>query len=279
MPSFEYRPRRESFFEQQFSIDQRDFERNTGLLATELSRLSYSPQRNQFTEVPQTEQRRSIEVLWHAESSTLIVPPPTTGTITIKDLPVMAVPVVGFIDRTQPDVVVGCDRGARIYALAVHSMWGKVQEQRFPTLDGKMHFARLSTSLGLDVTSEALARIMEASTAEVNRQGKRINGKRPRIMFIDDLIASGATREQIMKSLREIGVLPKADISFAVMCGSGADVTGSGRRVSIPWHDNPDVIGVNYTRDGQPIPVRTEEARKVRRQLYRATSELVAKTK
>jgi hypothetical protein len=276
-PSFEYRPRRESFFEQQFSIDQRDFERNTGFQTSELSRLAYSPQRSQFTEVPQTEQRRGIEVLWHAESSTLIVPPPTTGTIAIKDLPVMAVPVVGFIDRTQPDVVVGCDRGARLYALAVHSMWGKSQEQRFPTLDGKMHFARLSTSFGLDVTSEALANILEASKREADRQGKRINGKRPRIMFIDDLIASGATREQIMRSLQEIGVLPKVDVSFAVMCGSGADVTGSGRRVSIPWHDDPDVIGVNYTRDGQPIAVRTEEARKVRRQLHRATRELVAK--
>lgn len=278
-PEFEYRPKRESFLEQQFFIDRRDFERNTGFQVRELSRLAYSPQSNQFTEVPQTEQRRDIEVLWHAESSTLIVPPPTTSTITIKDLPIMAVPVVGFIKNTQPDVVIGCDRGARIYALAVHSMWSKAQEQRFPTLDGKMHFARLSTSLGLDVTSEALEGILENSTAEANRRGKRINGKRPRIMFIDDLIASGATREQIMRSLQCVGVLPKADVSFAVMCGSGADVTGSGRRVSIPWHDNPDVIGVNYTRDGQPVAVRAEEARKVRRQLHRATRELVAKMK
>lgn len=273
-----YEPRR-SFFERQFFINSLDFEMNTGIPLRELSRLSYSPQRNQFSEVPQTEQRRSIEVLWHAASSTLVVPIPSTGTITIKDLPAMAVPVVGFIEQTQPDVVVGCDRGARIYALAVHSLWSnlKAQEQRLPTLDGKMHFARLSTSLGLNVTSEALARILEASTSEAKRQGKSINGKRLRIMFIDDLIASGATREQIMRSLKALGVLAEVDVSFAVMCGSGADVTGSRQRVSIPWHDKPDVIGVNYTRDGQPFPVRTEEARKVRRQLHKATRELVAK--
>src|SRR3989304_8887640 len=163
IPEFNHQPRQESFFEKQFFLNKIYFERNTGLYVDELTRMAYSSQENRFIAVPQTEQRRSLEVLFHSESSTIFVPPPTPGTITIKDLPVMAVPVVKFIDTTQPDVVVGCDRGAGVYALAVHSMWGKIQEQRLLTLDGKMHFARLSTSLGLDVTSEALFRIIKAS--------------------------------------------------------------------------------------------------------------------
>lgn len=272
-PSFEHQSGKGSFLEREFFLDEGNFERNTGFLLSELTRLSYSPSTNQFTEVLRSEQRRSTEVLYHAESSTLIVPPPTPGLITIEDLPVMAVPVVRFIDKVQPDVVIGCDRGARLYALAVHSMWDKLKgdEQRFPTLDRTIHFARLSTSLGLDVTSKALAQILEKSVQEAKRQGKGINRKRPKIMFIDDLIASGATREQIIESLKEIGVLPEVDVSYAVMCGSGADVTGNGRRVSIPWLDNADVIGVNYTKGGKPFPVRHQDARKVRRQLYIAT--------
>ncbi|OGM59037.1 hypothetical protein A3A75_05195 [Candidatus Woesebacteria bacterium RIFCSPLOWO2_01_FULL_39_10] len=265
--------------EQLFFISRRELKRNVGIPESEFSRLLFSLERNRFQEVERTEVKRGVEVLWHAESSTIVVPPPHAGTITMADLPVMAVPVVGFIDQTQPDIVVGCDRGARLYAIAVHAMWSKLKsgQERFPTLDSTMHFARLSTSLGTDVTSAALFRIVEKSTRESERHGKDINGNRLRIMFIDDWVSSGATRGQIMESLDAIGLLDKTDINFAVMCGESADVSGSSRRVSVPWQDNPPYIGVNYTRDGMPFAMRTNEAREMRSQLHRATRKVAHK--
>lgn len=279
---FEREPiRNPSRMEQLFFVSGREIERHVGIPEADLSRLVYSPDQNRFQSVEQNQPKRGIEVLWHAEGSTMIVPPPHAGTITMADLPVMAIPVVGFIDKTQPDIVVGCDRGARLYGVAVHAMWSKMKDgqERFPTLDSTMHFARLSTSLGLEVTSDALARIVESSTKEAKRQGKGINGKRPRIMFIDDWVSSGATREQIMESLDALGLLDKTDVNFAVMCGESADVSGSSRRVSVPWQDNPSYIGVNYTRDGMPVAVRTDEAKAVRSQLHKATRKVARKMK
>lgn len=276
-----YQPRRESFLERYFFLDRESLERHTEIDSRELSRLSYSVEQTRFRRVSENEPRRDVEILWHRETSTLIVPPPASGTIHTKDLATMALPVVGFIEQQRPDIVIGCDRGARIYAVTVHSMWSnfKAREQRFPTLDARLHFARLSTSLGSDITSQVLAKILEASIKEAEIQKKGFNGDRLKIMFIDDWISSGATRRHILKSLKAINVLSKVDVCFAVMCGGGADVAGTSRRVSVPWHDNPEVIGINYTRDGKPFPVRTEQALQIRRKVHMAAKELATKLK
>src|SRR5690606_814517 len=111
---------------------------------------------------PDRKAAQGSEVLWHNESQTLIVPPPAgAGDLTPADLAKMAVPVAGFIKETQPDVVVGCDRGGRLYSLAVYSLWGERNpKKRFPTLDGKLHFARLSTSVDDEAIDRSVARIV-----------------------------------------------------------------------------------------------------------------------
>lgn len=259
---------------------ERDFitllEKNTGFRARELSRLSFSLHDSTFYEVPKNEPRRSAEALWHADSATLIVAPPhDERPVTIEDLPQMALPVVGFIGKTQPDIVVGCDRGARFYAIAVYALWGRLRRIKFPTLDAKMHYARLSTSLRLEITAQALSRIITRSKIEAKAQNKKINGSRPRILFIDDLIDTGATRDQILRSLSYIGVRDEVDVNFAVMCGQFADVSGHNTWVFVPGQRTTSLIGVDYTKDGDPIVIRTKEVLEVRAKLHLSTRKFV----
>lgn len=282
MPSFEYRPPRpensgevKTPFEARFFIEPKRFEQQTGIPTREVTRLLYRPDDDTFQRVSRDAGRERGEVLHHGDSNTLVVPPPTGGTLSVADLAEMTVPVVGFIGKRQPDIVVGCDRGARLYGVAVHSMWNDMeqlgQQQHFPTLDRQLHFARLSTSLGVDVTSGALAHIIEASQQEAQRQGRQQNADKLGIMFIDDWISSGATRRQIMESIKRIGMQRDVNVSFAVMCGSGGDVSGGKGKGSVFWHDDPNIIGVNYTRDGYPVAKRTQEAKATRRSIHTAT--------
>lgn len=275
-PSFrtpEMHSNKNSYFERLFALSTREFERQTGIYADELRQFSYKDQ-----------PRMGLEAFKHREGqiTTLIIPPPTPGTISIEDLATMAVPVIRFIEQEKPDIVIGCDRGARIYSVAVHSMWNRLNSRegkKFSTLDEKLYFARLSTSLSVDITSVALAAIIRESMKEAKRQSKGFNGKRPKIMFIDDWVLSGATRRHILQTLKELDVLGKVDLSFAVMCGPGGDVSGAKNRVNVPWQDNPDVIGINYTKEGRVFPVRTESALKIRKRLHKATGELAIRLK
>jgi hypothetical protein len=271
------RERLSSRFEMLYGLDTSSFENQTGLQVDSLRRRIYSPTENTSRSTDSRE-RSFGEVLRSADKSTIVVPSPTSGKLTAAGLAEMSIPVVGYINQQQPDVVVGCDRGGRMYSLAVHAMHGEVRDaaQKFPTLDGKLHFARLSTSLETDVTAQALADILRVSVQEARRQGRGINGERPRIMFIDDWISSGATRRQINESLDRLGQADQVDVSFAVMCGSGADVSGGKLKAGVPWQDNPALIGVDYTKKGEPVAVRTEQSRKIRRDIHAATKRVAA---
>lgn len=273
----------ESVLEKRMFIRPERFQNEVGVPIQRFDRYSFSVDKNRFKKVPETRSPERGEVLLQQDNNILVVPPLGPGVLTIEDLAKMTVPVVGFIDKVQPDLVIGCDRGARIYGDAVHSMWGdlKGDQQRFPTMDNKLDFARLSTSLGETITSQALAHIIARNLEAAKRKGHPFTKEQLRLMFIDDWISSGATRRHILASLQaldfELG--KNIDVTFAVMCGSGGDATGSKNRKSAFWHDNPEIIGVDYNRDGYPHVVATEESRTVRRKIHRATQKLAAKLK
>lgn len=138
-----------------------------------------------------------------------------------------------------------------MYSLAVRSMHDELHGiGEFPTLDGRLHFARLSTSLPVTTTAQSLENILVTSEKEAERRRKDTNGDRMKLMFIDDWIVSGATRKQILQSLYHVGP-NNFDTVFAVMCGFGADVTGTPRRGTTPWDNNPQMLGIDYTA-GKP---------------------------
>lgn len=279
--NFEYifNRKQEAPLERNF-IDSSLLEENTGIRSDNLDMFRYSRTHEVFMPVTESTPKKGLEVLFHEATSTLIVPPPKSGILSTRDLAQMSLPVVGFIRKLKPDIIVGCDRGARLYSLAVHSMWrARYADEKLPTLSSQLHFARLSTSLPVEVTAIALRRIIEQSYNRAKQLGKRLNGENLRMMFIDDWIISGATREQILQSLDALGIGSLVQTSFALMCGTGGDVSGSSNSVSPPWHDNETVIGVGYTKKGKPYSVGTTEAKIIRRKLYKAVNEAAAALK
>lgn len=264
-----------SFYEI-FLVRRGDLENNTHIDSRSLERFSYAPKYG-FEKVEAERPRSGTELLYSSEARTLIVPPPTSRSLQVEDLAQMALPVVGYIDQIQPDIIIGCDRGGRMYTNAVERMnaalnAGKVHQ--LPTLDEKIHFAKLSTSIHKRYIVEALRGIMHTSMEQAQRTGKSPNGNKLRILFIDDWIASGRTRDHILEALQEVGVDSQA--YFAVMCGGNADVSG-GRLGSVPWQDDPTILGVDYDEYGKGYAVRTLEARRVRDRLQQAVRHLAKK--
>ncbi len=261
-------------------------EQNVGLELDSFKRLDFLPIQNRLvTALPESRaESRSAEVLWNQEAATLVVKPPASspalpagGRASVDDLAAMALPVAAFIDRLQPDIVVGCDRGGRLYSLAVFGTWNQRFEERFPTRSHSVNFARLSTAVDDRSIQMSLKSIVDRNTTrQQSRKGgrKRVLTPNPRFLFIDDWIVSGATRRHIISNLTQLGLYAGDNAYFAVMCGTGADATGNSRSLSVSWHDDPEQIGIDYGYSATAEPVRSQSALKLRRKLFRAIRRL-----
>ncbi len=206
--------------------------------------------------------------------------------INAEDLPTMALPVVEFMKEVQPHIVVGCDRGGRMYSLAVHGAWRQVTEgEPFPTLDGKIHFARISTTENEAALQGQFDRLVAAAKAQARMSGQELpDDEQLRVLFIDDWVCGGDTRRLTQRLASSHG----ARSYFAVMRGDGADVSGMpGDNQAKPgWSDDGTKTGVNYVTemtlgpDGQYYEaqtvhaIRSEEARQNRQRLQSAVAGL-----
>lgn len=198
-----------------------------------------------------------------------------------EDLPEMALPVLELIEQVQPHIVIGCDRGARLFGLAMHAAWQATRNGApFPTLDGKIHFARISKSEDFDVLQDKVDEVVDASLRFGEQRGRSVQpNERLRVLFVDDWIVGGGTRRLAEKLVRKYD----AESFFAVMSGPGADATGQQQRHTIvSWHDKPEEIGVNYLStlyedsDGtvvqrqEAVPVKGAAASSNRKKIQRA---------
>ena len=202
-----------------------------------------------------------------------------------EDLPEMALPVLGFMEDVRPHIVIGCDRGGRLFGLAMHAAWSQTRAgQPFPTLDGKMHFARVSKSEDSDVLQEKIDQIIEVSKRFGKQRGNEIaDEEQLRVLFVDDWVIGGGTMRLAQCLMKK----HNAQTYFAVMCGEGADATGRrDLRTNVSWHDRPEEIGVNYlstleenpdgtiTQQLKVIAVRATEAMNNRKQIQQAARRL-----
>ena len=204
---------------------------------------------------------------------------PASNDLSPQEVATMAQPVVEHIAASTPDVVIGCDRGARLYSLAVYRLWSELNpKKRFPTADGKLHFARLSKTLSPEEMDQALFATMDRSGAI---KKERPDDREVRITVIDDWVNSGQTRQQIEESLDRLGI--NYDLTFAVMCGKRADITGTARHESVSWLDDPSVTGVDYGHRNCPEVSIRDKGRSWRKRMYQAAkshaAELVAAKK
>lgn len=211
------------------------------------------------------------------------------GALRPEDLPELALPVIEFIDSMKPHIVIGCDRGGRLFALAIHATWGKIhEEESFPSLDGKIHFARISKSEDPLVLQEKVDEIVEKSIEFGRHKGRSVeDGEELRVLFVDDWVIGGGTMELAKSLVEKYG----AKAYFAVMCGGGADTTGNPKRqTNVSWHDRPEEIGVNYfsgialdengdiVQTQKVIAVRAEAAVNNRRRIQVAARKITTET-
>lgn len=208
-----------------------------------------------------------------------------TNTTTPEQLPELAVPIVEFLEQLQPHIVIGCDRGGRLFSVAVKAAWRQLKDgEPFPTVDGKIHFTRVSKSEDPQVLQQQIDDIIAGSLKDGEKRGNpKGQNERLRVLFIDDWVVGGGTKRLAMRLMAK----HNASTYFAVMCGSGADATGDPiRSATVSWRDDPAQIGVNYlssmhvntdstiTSVLRPEPVRTASARLNRQKIYRAAQAL-----
>lgn len=226
-----------------------------------------------WSQLERTKESR-VETLFHSDTNTLLIVPPTPKVITPKDLVQMSVPVIKYIYHTRPDVVIGCDRGGRLFSLAVHSTWRELSDAvgRFPTGDNMLRFARLSKSVSEWDFGDKLISTILASNQEAYRRGKKDNSDTPHYMFIDDWVATGETRRRIYSALDDYN-LSGVKTSFAVMCGSGGDVTGNRNNGTVDWSDDENKIGIAY-KGVKPTPTRSSDSRAIRKEIFAAAKRI-----
>lgn len=205
-----------------------------------------------------------------------------------EDLPEMALPVLDFLEEVQPHIVIGCDRGGRLFGVAMHAAWRTTRANApFPTLDGKIHFARISKSEDEAVLQAKIDAIVAASMHTAAQRGTvPQESEQLRIMFVDDWVVGGGTKRLAERLVKKHG----AQTYFVVMSGGGADATGElDQNTFVSWHDNPEAIGVNYVStvaygaEGgvdttlQVVPVRTKCALGNRQRIFTAAQALPVK--
>lgn len=207
------------------------------------------------------------------------------GTITPEDLPNLALPILEFIEDTQPHIIIGCDRGGRLFSIAIHAAWQNTRDgQPFPTVDGKIHFARVSKSEDEGVLQEKVDHIVANAKKQASQKGIELpDDEQLRVMFVDDWVIGSGTMRLAQRLVKKHG----AKTYFAVMCGNKADATGQpDLHTNVSWHDRPEEIGVNYLSslyeltDGtvnqrqEVIAVRGEEAIRNRKRIQSAAKSL-----
>lgn len=147
-----------------------------------------------------------------------------------------SVPIVNYVNELKPHVVIGCDRGGRLFTLAVKQMWKELlPDEPFPTLNGGVDFAKITWAFSerRNVYENMLRRVSEIIDTAVKQGEKHDRTVEPndkiRVLFIDDWTYSGRVEKLVRRMADDLDFEPY----FAVMedhaDGDDVVVSASGR--------------------------------------------------
>lgn len=207
--------------------------------------------------------------------------PTRDASIGADNLAEYILPIVEYIHSIKPDYVVASDRGARLIGLAVFRLYGELYG-RFPTSDGTLRFRRFSKSNSLEQTEEHLKPLVDEMLSHKDK---------PTVLVLDDWVVSGGTQRMARGVFDKLGK-GKIKVKYGVLIGPGADVSGHDGQNgnfggSVDWHDDTNVIGVDYRRGSdswkkyicspeiKAHAVRSDGAINYRRRVYRGINNLV----
>jgi hypothetical protein len=177
--------------------------------------------------------------------------------IGLRDLPYLARPIVEYLHGLRPDVIIAADRGARLLAITALRSWHKrFPGERFPTLDTRIHFARV-TSRSADESQ--VERAIHHALGNAGLHARRGEAS-PKIVLLDDWADGGETAKRFIRAVESFG-LPSDSISFVTMCNTR--VEGINHVVSDPhrmtnnsiWNEVDEYIGVSYGEHAPTAPI------------------------
>lgn len=192
---------------------------------------------------------------------------PDAEQITADNVGAAVLPLVEYIHEMQPDYIVASDRGARVIGAAVaalyHRLYGKL-----PTVDGTLRFRRFSKSNSIEETEAYIRPLVQEMTAA---------REKPRVLVLDDWVASGRTKEIIDGVFSRLSN-GSIDVKYGVLLGDGADVSGKphngGFAGSVDWRDSSPIFGVDY--DGTKVhTVSDGTSTSYRQRMYAGIDKLV----
>ncbi len=176
------------------------------------------------------------------------------GTVMLENLPEVASPIVDFVREFGPDVVIAADRGGRMLGVAVHKVW----QQRypgipFPTIDGKLHFGRISKSPTDEDIRMVVQHILNRSGVMAEMAMRRAEGdERPaKVLLLDDWVAGGGTVGRAQEHLEDcLGGAQNLDYAVGTMNGNryhwAKHIIGSSDLGGYGWSDSGKYLGVEY---------------------------------
>ena len=191
--------------------------------------------------------------------------------IAFSDLPYISRPIVENIHETRPDIMIAGDRGGRLFAFSVFQSWKRrFPGEPFPTKDGKIHFARVSSrSASEQKVKRAVHFTLERAglPPDWKQQAANTDGGAPKVTYLDDWAVYGDTIRVFREALAEYG-LPDSSLTFATMCGNEVgdikhivgDPSRDPRRAD--WNDKSYYSGVDFPYEDNVTPevMRTDEA-------------------
>lgn len=188
-----------------------------------------------------------------------------------------AVGIVEDIAVNRPDVAIACDRGGRLFGLAVRSMWLELMDEPFPTLDQKLHFAKISArAIGRfdrsEITEYRVRDRIDSALREGKRRGREPQNDKPRVLVIDDWVSSGDTYEYVLSLSKDLDF----DLRYAVMESEGyrnvvegyrEDMAGISGKVELSLPTN---LGVDYDEAHRVETAPGPGVQQTRTELYKA---------
>lgn len=189
--------------------------------------------------------------------------------IDYKNIGRIVFPLVQFIKAEKPDRIIALDTGGRIVAFAVHNLYQSLYGN-LPTVDHGIRFKRVSKSFPVGFVRNSFKLDIEELLA-IKQD--------PHLMFVDDSIITGKTSKTLREAIAKlsngrvrvsIGVMREATVGHADVSGAIFSLA------QFKWHNNPDLIGVQYRSPTDGYTLRTPASRELRSYIARNVKSLAA---
>jgi len=162
-------------------------------------------------------------------------------------LPEAVRPIADYIEKVEPDIVLGCDCDARPISVALR---GVLAARGY---DVRYEDRWITSRLGMRMDQHLKTEFDYLREIE-----------QPRVAVVDDYISSRAhTLATFRGSLRRNN-LAHASVDWLTLAGRGAALSvypNARPNLTSPWRDQPGIIGISYTPDLQPVTHDTQLGR------------------